>query len=194
VQSDLPELPDAKRRRYREELGLSAYDADVLCQERDVAAYFEQVVDLQKATTKDAKSASNFVMGQLSRELNKEDSPAIFEAPVTPKHLAVMIDMINQNTISSNIAKTEVFDEMWATGKMPDAIVTEKGLAQISDTTEIESAVDEVIATNPSEVEAYRGGKTKLMGFFVGQVMRATGGKANPQIVNQLVRDKLGSS
>ncbi len=187
VQRDLPELPDEKRRRFQEQHGLPAYDADLLCQSRDLADYFEETVRLHD----DPKAVSNWMMGHLLRELNREGAPPVAQAPVTPRHLAGMLDLVRGGTISSNIAK-EVFEAMWATGKTAEAVVEEKGLRQITDTSAIEAAVDEVLAANPKEVEAYRAGKTKLMGFFVGQVMRATKGKANPQAVNELVARKLG--
>ena len=187
VQADLPELPDAKRARYRDELGLPAYDADLLCQDHHVALYFEQAVALHD----DPKAVSNWVMSHLLRELNREGAPAVADAPVTPQHLAALLELIDAGTISATAGR-QVFEAMWATGKQPGSIVEEKGLAQISDTAAIEAAVDQVIAANPTEAEAFRGGKTKLMGFFVGQVMQATRGKANPQLVNQLVREKLG--
>ena len=187
VQRDLPELPDEKRRRFQEQHGLPAYDADLLCQSRDLADYFEETVRLHD----DPKAVSNWMMGHLLRELNREGAPPVAQAPVTPRHLAGMLDLVRGGTISSNIAK-EVFEAMWATGKTAEALVEEKGLRQITDTSAIEAAVDEVLAANPKEVEAYRAGKTKLMGFFVGQVMRATKGKANPQAVHELVARKLG--
>jgi len=188
VQRDLPELPDEKRRRFQEQHGLPAYDADLLCQSRDLADYFDEAVRLHD----DPKAVSNWMMGHLLRELNREGAPPLDRAPVTPRHLAGMLDLVRGATISSNIAK-EVFEAMWATGKTAEEVVEEKGLRQITDTAAIEAAVDEVLAANPREVEAYRAGKTKLMGFFVGQVMRATKGKANPQAVNELVARKLGS-
>jgi aspartyl-tRNA(Asn)/glutamyl-tRNA(Gln) amidotransferase subunit B len=188
VQRDLPELPDEKRRRFQEQHGLPAYDADLLCQSRDLADYFEETVRLHD----DPKAVSNWMMGHLLRELNREGAPPVAEAPVTPRHLAGMLDLVRGGTISSNIAK-EVFEAMWSTGRTAEEVVEEKGLRQITDTSAIEAAVDEVLAANPKEVEAYRAGKTKLMGFFVGQVMRATKGKANPQAVNELVARKLGS-
>ena len=186
IRTELPELPDAKRRRFQEQYGLPAYDADLLCQSRDLAEYFEQAVRLHD----DPKAVSNWIMGYVLRELNKEGAPPITQAPVTPAHLAGMLDLVKRGVISTNIAKT-VFDEMWATGKPPEQVVKEKGLEQITDTSAIEALVDEVLAKHPKEVEAYRGGKKKLMGFFVGQVMRATRGKANPQVVNDLFRRKL---
>jgi len=187
VQRNLPELPDAKRRRFQEQHGLPAYDADLLCQSRELAAYFEEAVGLHP----DPKPVSNWIMGPLLRELNKEGAPPVTAAPVSPKHLAGMLDLVKQGTISANAAK-EVFETMWATGKTPEAVVAEKGLTQLTDTSALEAAVDEVLAANPAEVDAYRGGKTKLLGFFVGQVMRQTQGKANPGAVNELVRKKLG--
>jgi len=187
VQADLPELPDAKRARYQSELGLPPYDADLLCQDHRVAAYFEQTVALHS----DPKAVSNWVMGSLLRELNKEAAPAVSEAPVPPAHLAAMLELIGNKTISANTGK-EVFEAMWATGKEPGVIIQERGLAQLNDTSALAAAVDQVIAENPEEAKAFRGGKTKLMGFFVGQVMKATQGKANPQQVNQVLREKLG--
>ena len=187
VQRDLPELPDEKRRRFQEQHGLPAYDADLLCQSRDLADYFEETVRLHD----DPKAVSNWMMGHLLRELNREGAPPVAQAPVTPRHLAGMLDLVRGGTISSNIAK-EVFEAMWATGKAAEAVVEEKGLRQITDTSAIEAAVDEVLTANPKEVEAYRAGKTKLMGFFVGQIMRASRGKANPGLVNELLTKKLG--
>jgi aspartyl-tRNA(Asn)/glutamyl-tRNA(Gln) amidotransferase subunit B len=186
VQEGLPELPDAKRARFQEGYGLPAYDADLLCQSRALADYFENTVRLHD----DPKAVSNWIMGQVLRELHKEGAPPVAEAPVTPEHLAGMLDLVRKGTISSNIAK-EVFDAMWATGQMAAVVVEEKSLVQITDTSAIESVVEEVLAAHPQEVEQYRSGKTKLMGFFVGQVMQRTKGKANPKIVNQLIRDKL---
>ncbi|GAB4259978.1 MAG: Asp-tRNA(Asn)/Glu-tRNA(Gln) amidotransferase subunit GatB [Deferrisomatales bacterium] len=187
VHEGLPELPDAKRRRFQDSYGLPAYDADLICQDRELADYFERTVALHD----DPKAVSNWIMGSVLRELNKEGAPPVARLPVTPEHLAGMLDLIRDGTISTKIAK-EVFDEMWATGKEPARVVEEKGLKQITDTSAIDAAVDEVLAENPKEVEQYRGGKTKLLGFFVGQVMRKTRGKANPQAVNEAIRRKLG--
>jgi aspartyl-tRNA(Asn)/glutamyl-tRNA(Gln) amidotransferase subunit B len=186
VQEDLPELPDAKRRRFQDEYALPAYDADLLCQSRDLAEYFEETVRLHA----EPKVASNWIMGYVLRELNKEGAPPVTQAPVTPMHLAGMLDLVQRGTISSNAAKG-VFEEMWATGKLPEAVVAEQGLTQLTDVSALEAAVDEVLAANPAEVDAFRAGKTKLMGFFVGQVMRATKGKGNPQVVNELLARKL---
>ncbi|MEW6487757.1 MAG: Asp-tRNA(Asn)/Glu-tRNA(Gln) amidotransferase subunit GatB [Thermodesulfobacteriota bacterium] len=186
VQRDLPELPDARRRRFQEGYGLPAYDADLLCQSRELADYFEAAV----AAHDDPKAVSNWMMGSLLRELNKEGAPPLARAPVTPRHLAAMLGLVKQGVVSANAAK-EVFEEMWATGKMPEAVVAEKGLARLTDTSSLEAAVEEVLAANPAEVQAYRGGKSKLLGFFVGQVMRRTQGKADPAQVNEQVRRKL---
>ncbi len=188
VQENLPELPDDKRRRFQDRYGLPAYDADLLCQSRDLADYFEETVRRHDKP----KSVSNWMMGSLLRELNKEGAPPVSDAPVTPTHLAGMLDLIENGKISSNAAK-EVFEEMWSTGKTPEAVVEEKGLTQVTDSSAIEAVVDDVLAANPKEVEAYRAGKTKLIGFFVGQVMRATQGKGNPQLVNEVLAKKLGS-
>ncbi len=147
VRAELPELPDAKRRRFQEQYGLPAHDADLLCQSRDLAEYFEQAVRLHD----DPKAVSNWIMGYVLRELNKEGAPPITQAPVTPGHLAGMLDLVKRGVISTNIAKT-VFDEMWATGKRPEEIVKEKGLEQITDTSAIEALVDDVLAKHPKEV------------------------------------------
>ena len=187
VRAGMPELPDAKSRRFQEEFGLPRYDAEVLTAEREVADYFDEVV---KAAGKDrAKAASNWVMGDVLRLLN-ERKIAIDECPVPPGRLAKMITLITGGVISGKIAKT-VFDAMAESGKDPEAIVEERGLRQITDAGAIERVAGEVIAANPKEAEAYRGGKTKLMGFFVGQAMKATGGKANPKTLQEILREKL---
>ncbi len=186
VRDTLPELPDARRARFRDAYGLSAQDADLLCSSRDLADYFERVA----AVHGDAKTAANWVMGSVLRRLNRDDAPPIADAPVPPDRLADLLALVRGGTISNNIAK-DVFDEMWDTGKPPGVVVAEKGLEQITDTAALEARVDEILAAHPAEVAAYRGGKKKLMGFFVGQVMRATRGKANPKLVNELLRDRL---
>ncbi len=185
IAAQLPELPVARRERFVRDYRLPEYDAAVLTEEKPVADYFEAVV---KAGA-DAKQASNWVMGDVLRVL-KEEKIEISAFPVKPKALAEMIQLITDGTISSKLAKT-VFEEMRKTQKSAKQIVEEKGLVQITDTGAIERVVDEVLAANPKEVERYRQGEEKLIGFFVGQVMRATRGKANPQMVNQLLRQKL---
>jgi aspartyl-tRNA(Asn)/glutamyl-tRNA(Gln) amidotransferase subunit B len=181
----LPELPVAKVARYRLELGLPAYDAEVLTATRELAEYFEAVLAAGAA----AKTAANWVMGEVSRRLN-DSGLAITECPVEPKLLADLLALMEKGTISGKIAKT-VFDEMWQTGKTPATIVEEQGLVQVSDTGEIEKIIDEIMAANMGQVEEYRGGKEKVFGFFVGQVMRASKGKANPAVVNDLLLTKL---
>jgi aspartyl-tRNA(Asn)/glutamyl-tRNA(Gln) amidotransferase subunit B len=181
----LPELPEAKRARYLAELGLSEYDAEVLTASRELAEYFEACTVLYPQ----AKTVANWVMGELTRALN-EDGKSIADSPVTPRLLADLLLLIDKGTISGKIAKT-VFDEMYTTGKEPAQIVEEKGLVQVSDTGEIERIIDEIMAANAGQVEEFRGGKEKVFGFFVGQVMRASKGKANPAMVNELLLKKL---
>jgi aspartyl-tRNA(Asn)/glutamyl-tRNA(Gln) amidotransferase subunit B len=181
----LPELPEAKARRYREELGLTEYDAEVLTASRPLAEFFEACV----AVGAQAKSAGNWVMGEITRKLNDEGKD-IAACPVTPGLLADMLALIDKGTISGKIAKT-VFEEMWQSGRSPAAIVEEKGLVQVSDTGEIERIIDAIMTANMGQVEEYRGGKEKVFGFFVGQVMRASKGKANPAVVNELLAKKL---
>ncbi len=181
----LPELPDAKQARFVSDYGLSDYDAGFLTTSRDMADYYE-VVAKESA---EPKLSANWVMGELSSYLNKEDRD-INDSPVTASMLAGMIKRIKDNTISGKIAK-EVFDAMWQGQGDADAIIESKGLKQITDTGAIEALVDEVIANNPDQVEQFRAGKEKVLGFFVGQIMKATQGKANPAQVNQLLREKL---
>jgi aspartyl-tRNA(Asn)/glutamyl-tRNA(Gln) amidotransferase subunit B len=181
----LPELPEAKIARYQAELGLTAYDADVLSATRELAEYFDAVM----VAGASAKTAANWIMGEVSRRLN-DNGLAITACPVAPGLLADLLALIEQGTISGKIAKT-VFDAMWQTGKAPATIVEEQGLVQVSDTGEIERVIDEIMAANMGQVEEYRGGKEKVFGFFVGQVMRASKGKANPAVVNDLLLQKL---
>jgi len=185
VRASLPELPEAKRTRFAAELGLSEYDAEVLAASRELAAYFEATV----ALFPQAKTVSNWVMGEVTRALN-EDGRSIGDSPVTPALLADLLKLIEKGTISGKIAKT-VFDEMYKTGKEPAAIVAEKGLVQVSDTGAIEAIIDEVLAKEAGQLAEYRSGKDKLFGFFVGQVMKASKGKANPALVNELLLKKL---
>ncbi len=185
IRGTLPELPDAKKARYTGEFGLPEYDAEVLSASRDIADYFDACVALYPQ----AKPVSNWVMGEVLRAL-KEDNRAVADCPVTPRLLTEMLRLVEQGTISGKIAKT-VFDEMYKTGKEPAGIVEEKGLVQVSDSGAIEQIIDEVLVANPDNVEQYRGGKEKLFGFFVGQVMKASRGKANPALVNELLLKKL---
>ena len=181
----LPELPDEKKNRFIADYGLSAYDAGVLVAERDIADFFEAV-----AKGRDAKLAANWVISELFGRLNKAGRE-IVDSPVSADSLGGLIDLIADNTISGSIAK-KVFDDMFETGKEAAIIVEEQGLKQVTDTGAIEGIIDRVLADNPDKVEQYRGGKDKLFGFFVGQTMRASQGKANPQMVNELLRKKLG--
>ena len=182
--AELPELPDAKRARFIESYGLSAYDADVLVAEREAADYFEAV-----AKGRDAKQAANWVINELFGRLNKEGK-SITESPVAAGQLGAILDLIKDGTISGKIAK-DVFDIVFTEGGDPREIVKARGLTQVTDMGAIEAAVDAVIAANPDKVEQAKA-KPTLAGWFVGQVMKATGGKASPQAVNALVKSKLG--
>ena len=188
VRATLPELPDQKAARFARDFGLSAYDAGVLSASRELGAYFEAVVAGIGAGH--AKLAANWVMGELSSALNR-DSVDIEHSRVDPERLTGLLKRIVDNTISGKIGK-EVFEAMWSEGKAADAIIEAKGLRQITDVGAIESVIDAVIAANPKQLADYRSGKDKLFGFFVGQVMKATGGKANPGQLNDLLRLKLG--
>ena len=185
LKKTLPELPDARRERFVRQYGVPEAEAEVLTAERSVADYFEDCVKLFP----DGKTVSNWVMGDVLRTL-KEKNVEVPDCPVTPKMLADMLKMVKDGTLSGKLAKT-VYEEMENTGKDPETIVKEKGLVQISDEGAIRKAVDETLAANPDTVAQYKGGKTKLMGFFVGQVMKATGGKASPALLNQILKEKL---
>ncbi|MFO0108955.1 MAG: Asp-tRNA(Asn)/Glu-tRNA(Gln) amidotransferase subunit GatB [Alphaproteobacteria bacterium] len=185
IRKTLPELPDQKKSRYMETLGLSAYDAAVLTSEKEIADYYEAV-----AKGHDAKIAANWVTAELFGRLNKAGL-AITQSPVSAAALGEMIGLIEDNTISGKIAKT-VFDKMMESGKPAKQIVDEEGLVQVTDMGAIEAAVDAVIAANEDKVAEYKSGKDKLFGFFVGQVMKATGGKANPALLNESLKKKLG--
>ena len=182
----LPELPDVKKARFTADYGLSAYDADVLVAERETAAYYEAVVD----GGRDPKVAANWVISELYGRLNRDDK-TIAESPVTARQLGGLLGLLADKTISGRIAK-DVFDEMFRTGKDPADIVEEKGLKQITDTGAIEAVIDKIIADNPQQTDQYRAGNAKVAGWFTGQAMRATQGKANPQLVNEILRKKLG--
>ena len=186
IRQNLPELPDAKRERFIGAYGLPSYDAEVLTTSRDLADYFEACI----ADYPNPKQASNWIMGQLLALLNAEGKD-IRQSPVPPLALAALLKLVDAGVISGKIAKT-VFDEMAKTGKLPDEIVQEKGLMQVSDTSELEQMVQIVIDKHPKEVSDYRGGKEKVIGFFVGQIMKETRGKANPQMVNDILRHQLG--
>jgi aspartyl-tRNA(Asn)/glutamyl-tRNA(Gln) amidotransferase subunit B len=185
LKETLPELPDEKKARFVGDYGLSAYDASVLVAERETAEFFETV-----AKGRDAKLAANWVMSELFGRLNKAGI-GVEASPVSASALGGLIDLIADNTISGRIAK-DVFNEMFETGKDAAAIVEAKGLKQITDTGAIEAVVDRIIAGSPGNVAQYKGGNVKVLGWFVGQVMKETQGKANPKLVNELLRKKLG--
>jgi aspartyl-tRNA(Asn)/glutamyl-tRNA(Gln) amidotransferase subunit B len=184
IQAALPELPDEKRQRFIKNYGLSAYDAEVLIAERASASYFEAV-----ARGRDGKTAANWVINELFGRLNKEGK-TIEDTPVTADQLGAIVDLISAGTISGKIAK-DVFEIVWSEGGNPAEIVEKRGLRQVTDTGAIEKAVDDIIAANPDKVAQARA-KPTLLGWFVGQVMKTTGGKANPQAVNEILRKKLG--
>ncbi len=183
--AELPELPAAKRHRYAEQLGLSIYDARVLTDERPMAEYFEAAV----AAGAEAKAVSNWVTGDIAAYVNANKLP-IAELPLKPEQLAEMVQLIEGGVISGKIAK-EILPELLERGGSAKAIVEERGLGMISDPAAITAIVEELLAAHPAEVEAFRGGKTKLQGFFVGQLMKQTGGKADPKLANQILIAKL---
>jgi aspartyl-tRNA(Asn)/glutamyl-tRNA(Gln) amidotransferase subunit B len=187
VRATLPELPDEKAARFARDFGLSPYDAGVLSASRELGSYFEAVV--AQLGGSHAKLAANWVMGELSSALNR-DGAEIDESRVLPETLSGLLARIVDQTISGKIAK-EVFEAMWSEGKSADAIIETKGLKQITDSGAIDGVIDGVIAANPKQLADYRSGKDKLFGFFVGQVMKATEGKANPAQLNELLKRKL---
>lgn len=187
IKSKIPELPQAKKKRFIETLGLPAYDAEVLTKDKELAGFFEEVLNYYK----DAKKVSNWIMAEVLKLLNEEQI-SITESLVKPKALADLLKAVDEGTISNKIAK-DVFDEMFATGKEPQTIIKEKGLSQISDEGELSSIVAKVIENNPKSVEDFRNGKDRAIGFLVGQVMKETKGQANPQLVNKIIREQLAN-
>ncbi len=185
IRRSLPELPDARRERYEKEYGLSGYDAAVLTNTRELAEYFEDCASRYS----NPKAVSNWIMGDLARLINA-NKLEISECRVKPQQLASLLELIDKGTISGKIAKT-VFEEMFASGRDAESIVKEKGLLQISDESAIITIVDEVLAKNPGPMEDFKAGKERALGFLVGQVMKASKGKANPDLVNKLLREKL---
>jgi aspartyl-tRNA(Asn)/glutamyl-tRNA(Gln) amidotransferase subunit B len=186
VRTTLPELPQAKHARYVNDMGLSAYDASILTASREMADFFETVL---AAVPKDAKMCANWIMGEVSAQLNR-DGLDMAQCPITAKQLGGMLQRIADGTISNSGAK-EVFRTMWAEGGDADAIIEAKGLKQVSDSGAIEALVDEIIAGNAEKVAEYRSGKDKLFGFFVGLAMKASKGKANPAQLNDILKKKL---
>jgi aspartyl-tRNA(Asn)/glutamyl-tRNA(Gln) amidotransferase subunit B len=186
IKADLPELPVEKKARFIVELGLNEYDADVLTSQKSLADYFETLLE---GNEKNAKLCANWVMGELSALLNKNHLE-IEQSPVTAQNLAQLIARIGDDTISGKIAK-DVFKAMWEGEGSADAIIEAKGLKQMTDTSAIEAIVDEIIANNAPQVEQFKSGNEKILGFFVGQAMKASQGKANPKLLNELLRKKL---
>jgi len=185
IREELPELPEAMRERFLKEYQIPAYDAGVLTADKTLALYYEEVVKLCGKP----KQASNWVMGDVLRFLN-EDKRGIRQCPITARSLADMIKLIEEGAISGKMGK-DVIDEMYKTGKPPEEIIKEKGLVQITDEGELVKTITAIIDANPNQLKDYRAGKEKLFGFFVGQVMKATQGKANPQLVNDLLKKML---
>ena len=187
IRAAMPELPEARRRRFVERYVLPEYDAGQLTQSRGLADYFEAVV----AGGAPAKAASNWIRGELARALNERNADIAF-SPVAPDRLAGLIALIEKGTISGSMAK-DVFEKMFATGRSADAIAAAEGLAQIDDESQISGLIADVLGRNTDAVTQYRGGKTSAFGFLVGQVMKAAAGKANPRRVNELLKKALGS-
>ncbi|HLB57712.1 MAG TPA: Asp-tRNA(Asn)/Glu-tRNA(Gln) amidotransferase subunit GatB [Gammaproteobacteria bacterium] len=186
IRQNLPELPQQKRQRFIDQYGLTTYDATVLVSTKAMADYFETVVT---ASSNQAKLAANWVMGDLAASLNKADID-IAQSPVSADQLGKLIQRISDNTISGKIAKT-IFEALWNQEGDVDTIIEKKGLKQVTDTGAIETLVDKILAANPEHVAEYRAGKEKLFGFFVGQAMKESGGKINPQQLNELLKKKL---
>lgn len=187
VQSQLPELPKQKRERFQQQYELSSYDAGVLTSSRELAEYFETTV--KHAANTPAKLVANWIAGELAAALNKANLE-ITASPIDPQRLAGLLQRITDNTISGKIAKT-VFEKLWESQHTADEIIEQQGLRQVTDTTAIEKIIDDVFANSPQQLADYRSGKDKLFGYFVGQVMKASGGKANPQQLNDLLKQKL---
>ena len=184
IKKNLPELPDQKKERFINDYSLTAYEANVLVSEKEISDYFEEVVK-----TSDIKLAKNWIMGDLFASLN-EKNISISQSPVTAKKMSQLIDSISSGVISGRTAK-EVFEIMKESGEEPNKIIESKGLQQKSDPKELEKIIEKILTNNRDKVEQYKSGKDKLFGFFVGQVMKISGGKANPQLVNQILKDKL---
>ena len=185
VRDEIPELPDEKKERFVKELGLTPYDAIVICENKETADFFEKA-----ATGHDAKKVANWLMGDFFAMLN-EKKIELKDSPVSAENLGRLVELVSSNVINGKTAK-DVFALMVETGENPEKIVEEQGLKQVTDSSEIEKIVDEVIASSPANVAAYQGGKQGLFGWFVGQVMKASRGKANPVVVNELLKKKLG--
>ena len=188
IRDSLIELPDAKKQRFMQQYGLSAYDADILVSEQEIAEYYEK---LAKVKNRDTKLSANWLSGELFGYLNKIGK-TIAQSPITADHLGGLVDLISEGVLSGKMAK-EVFVEMTETGKSPQQIVEERGLKQVTDTSAINEVIKTVLQQNADKVAEYKAGKDKLFGFFVGQVMKSSGGKANPSILNELLKKALSS-
>jgi aspartyl-tRNA(Asn)/glutamyl-tRNA(Gln) amidotransferase subunit B len=186
IKQELPELPQEKKARYIAEFGLSEYDADVLTSQKPMADYFEKMI---VNNTDYAKLCANWIMGELSASLNKHQIELV-DAPITADDLSLLVNRIGDDTISGKIAK-DVFKAMWDGEGSADEIIEAKGLKQMTDTGAIEAIVDEIIASNAPQVAQFKSGNEKILGFFVGQAMKATQGKANPKLLNEMLRTKL---
>lgn len=184
IKQNLPELPDAKKARFIEKMGLTKYDATIICENKEIAEFFEKA-----AAGHDGKKVANWLMGDFFAMLNRKNV-TIDDSPVSAENLGKLVELIEKNVISGKVAK-DVFEIMSETGENPEKIVEEKGLKQVTDTSAIEAIIDTVIANNPDNVAAYRNGKVALRGWFVGQIMKESKGKANPQMVNELLDKKL---
>jgi aspartyl-tRNA(Asn)/glutamyl-tRNA(Gln) amidotransferase subunit B len=189
LKSGLPELPDQKRSRFIADLSLSPYDASVLVAERESADFYETVLGKLADQARDGKVAANWVINELFGRLNKEGRP-ITDSPVSAAQLGAIIDLIGEGTISGKIAK-DLFEIVWQEGGDPRELVEARGMKQVTDLGAIEKVVDDIVAANPDKVAQARA-KPQLVGWFVGQVMKSSGGKANPQVVNDLLKSKLG--
>ena len=185
VINDMPEMPNEKKERFVSKFSLSNYDADLLAADKDIANYFEEVVKISDSP----KLSTNWIMGELSALLNNENLN-IKDSKVSSDKLGQLILRIEDATISGKIAK-DIFEKMWISGKEVDEIIQDEGLEQVTDDKQIEAMIDEVIKSNPEQLEQYRSGKDRLFGFFVGQVMQASKGKANPKQVNDILKSKL---
>ena len=189
IRGQLPELPAIKRERYQTKLGLSAYDASLLTQDRASADYFEASLERHN----NAKALANWMLGDLAAAMNR-DGASIGDVAVTPEQLALLVSRIDDGTLSSKMAKT-VFESLWQNEGDVDTIIEARGLKQVSDTGELEAMVDELIANSPEQVAQYRAAEPdkqkKLIGYFVGQAMKASKGQANPQVINEILRNKL---
>jgi aspartyl-tRNA(Asn)/glutamyl-tRNA(Gln) amidotransferase subunit B len=185
VINDMPEMPNEKKERFVSKFSLSNYDADLLAADKDIANYFEEVVKISDSP----KLSTNWIMGELSALLNNENLN-IKDSKVSSDKLGQLILRIEDGTISGKIAK-DIFEKMWISGKEVDEIIKDEGLEQVTDDKQIEAMIDEVIKSNPEQLEQYRSGKDRLFGFFVGQVMQASKGKANPKQVNDILKSKL---